>query len=156
MRPIPRTAQKVLIAALSLVVLGKQENALLGDEVTEPATESTPSQLSLEEPRAADPVEDDNLGLFPWTPFSLVGPHIKNAEKAVSDATRIDLGFRAAFFFQQATGGPGERTAAAQDYRVYGTFHAINWEPDKKGSAGNIYFRAEDRREMGTTIEPKG
>ena len=53
-------------------------------------------------------------------------------------------GLRRGLRFQQATGGPGDRTAA-QDYRVYGTFHAFNYLEEDKGWASNIYFAAEYR-----------
>lgn len=96
----------------------------------------------------------DRAGLLKSGPISIIEPAAKDAENWLSDNLRLDLGFRAMWSFQQATGGPGERTAAAQDYRIYGTWHAINWEPDKKGSAGNIYFRGEYRDEMFTKIPP--
>ncbi|MCC6427011.1 MAG: carbohydrate porin [Phycisphaerales bacterium] len=96
----------------------------------------------------------EHAGLFPWSPLSLIEPPIKGLKDWTSKELRLDLGFRAAFFFQQATGGPGERTAASQDYRVYGTFHVFNWEEEKKGWAGNVYFRAEYRDKMFTDIPP--
>jgi carbohydrate-selective porin OprB len=99
-------------------------------------------------------IGDEPAGLFPVGPISWVEPHVKDFEKWSSDKLRLDLGFRAFFGFQQASGGPGERTAASQDYRIYGTFHAFNWEEEKKGWAGNIYFRTEYRGEMFTKITP--
>jgi hypothetical protein len=84
-------------------------------------------------------------GLFPRGPLSLIEPPIVDMQKWLSENARLDLGLRAAFGFQQASGGPGKRTASSQDYRVYGTFHVINWEEEEKGSAGNLYFRAEFR-----------
>src|SRR3954471_19554609 len=60
----------------------------------------------------------DYAGIFPNSPISLIVPPIKAFEKWTSEELRLDLGFRAAYFFQQATGGEGERTAAAHDYRM--------------------------------------
>jgi hypothetical protein len=96
----------------------------------------------------------ENAGLFSWGPISLIEPPVKNFEKWLSENARLDIGFRATFGFQQASGGPGERSAAEQDYRIYGTWHAFNWEPENKGSAGNFYFRTEYRDEMFTKIPP--
>lgn len=96
----------------------------------------------------------DRAGLFPWSPLSLIEPPVQQVQDWLSENARLDLGFRLAWFFQQATGGPGERTAAAQDYRVYGTFHLFNFEEEKKGWAGNVYFRAEYRDKMFTDITP--
>lgn len=96
----------------------------------------------------------DHAGIFEWGPISLIEPPIKELEKWSSEELRLDLGFRLSWGFQQATGGAGERTAASQDYRVYGTFHVLNWEEDKKGWAGNIYARAEYRDKMFTDITP--
>jgi hypothetical protein len=95
-----------------------------------------------------------HAGLFPRSPISLIEPPIKDLQEWTSENLRLDLGFRAAFGFQQASGGPGERTAASQDYRVYGTWHAFNWEEDKKGWAGNVYARFEYRDKMFTDITP--
>lgn len=96
----------------------------------------------------------DHAGLFPMGPTSLIVPPVKSFEKWMSENLRLDLGFRASWGFQQASAGPGERTAASQDYRAYGTFHLFNWEEDKKGWAGNIYARFEYRAEMFTKIPP--
>lgn len=96
----------------------------------------------------------DHAGIFPHGPVSLIYDPIKDMEKWTSENLRLDLGFRAAWFFQQASGGPGDRTGVSQDYRVFGTFHLFNWEPEKKGSAGNVYFRAEYRGEMFSDITP--
>jgi hypothetical protein len=93
-------------------------------------------------------------GLFPGGPMSILVPPIEDFEKWTSENLRLDLGFRAAFGFQQASAGPGERTAASQDYRIYGTFHLFNWEEENKGWAGNIYTRFEYRAEMFTKITP--
>lgn len=96
----------------------------------------------------------ERAGLLPMGPLSLIEPPIRNLQAWTSESLRLDLGLRAAFGFQQATGGPGERTAASQDYRVYGTFHLFNWEEDKKGWAGNVYARFEYRDKMFTDITP--
>jgi hypothetical protein len=93
-------------------------------------------------------------GLFPNSPLSLIEPPIKNFEKWTHDNLRLDPGFRATWGFQQASGGPGTRTAMEQDYRAYATWHAINWEESKKGWAGNVYVRFEWRSEMFTKIPP--
>ena len=96
----------------------------------------------------------DHAGIFPHGPISLIYDPIQDFEENLSESARLDLGFRAAWFFQQASGGPGERTAASQDYRIYGTFHAFNWEEHNKGWAGNVYIRLEYRAEMFTQITP--
>ena len=96
----------------------------------------------------------ERAGLLKMGPITLIEPAAKDLEKWTSEEFRLDLGFRATFGFQQASGGPGERTAAEQDYRIYGTWHAINWEEDKKGSAGNVYFRVEYRDQLFTKIPP--
>lgn len=96
----------------------------------------------------------DHAGLFPWGPLSLIEPPITAAQDWLSENARLDVGLRALLGFQQASGGPGERTAAAQDYRMYGTFHAFNWRPEDKGCAGNVYFRLEYRNELFTDITP--
>jgi hypothetical protein len=98
--------------------------------------------------------EPEHAGLFKYGPLSLIEGPIENAQKWSSENMRLDFGLRAAFVFQQASGGPGERTAVGQDYRAYGTFHVYNWEEDKKGYAGNIYARVEYRQEMFTKIAP--
>ena len=99
-------------------------------------------------------VIQDRAGLLKWGPISLIEPPAKELEKSLSENERLDLGFRAMFGFQQASGGPGERTAASQDYRIYGTWHAINWEEENKGCAGHLYFRFEYRDELFTKITP--
>ena len=96
----------------------------------------------------------DHAGLFPWGPLSLIEGPINDVKAWTSENLRLDLGFRAAFFFQQASGGPGERTAVSQDYRAYGTFHLWNWEPEDQGEAGNLYWRLEYRGRMGADITP--
>jgi hypothetical protein len=96
----------------------------------------------------------DYAGLFPYGPLSIIKPYVEDAQKWSSENMRLDFGLRAAFVFQQASGGPGERTAVGQDYRVYGTFHLFNWQEENKGYAGNIYARAEYRQEMFTKIPP--
>jgi hypothetical protein len=99
----------------------------------------------------------DYAGLFPGSPVSLIEPPIKGLEKWTSDNLRLDLGFRAAWGFQQASAGsdPGsDRTAASQDYRIYGTLHLFNFQEENKGWAGNVYFRTEWRAEMFTKIPP--
>jgi porin len=111
-----------------------------------------PSQASAggSEPR----VIPERAGLLKLGPVTLVEPIAKDIEKWASEEFRLDLGFRASFAFQQATNGPGERSAAGQDYRIYGTWHAINWEEGKEGSAGNVYFRLEYRDDLFTDITP--
>jgi hypothetical protein len=96
----------------------------------------------------------ERAGLLKWGPITFIEPAAKDLEKWASDELRLDLGFRMVYGFQQASGGPGERTAASQDYRIYGTWHAINFEEAQKGSAGNLYFRLEWRAEMFTKIPP--
>jgi carbohydrate-selective porin (OprB family) len=96
----------------------------------------------------------EHAGLFPWSPLSIIEPPVKDFEGWMSKNARLDLGFRLSYGFQQADGGPGERTAASQDYRIHGTFHAFNYEPDQKGEAGNIYFRGEYRAQMFTEKTP--
>jgi carbohydrate-selective porin OprB len=96
----------------------------------------------------------DRAGLFAWGPLTLIEKPVDEAEDWLSEKARLDLGFRIAFFAQQATNGATQPTAAAQDYRMYGTFHAINFEEKDKGWAGNVYFRAEYRDKMGTDIAP--
>lgn len=96
----------------------------------------------------------ESAGLFPWGPISLIDGPIQKAQDWTSETIRLDFGMRAAFTFQQASGGPGERTAVGQDYRIYGTWHAFNWQEENKGWAGNIYARAEYRQEMFTKIPP--
>lgn len=96
----------------------------------------------------------DRAGLLPNGPISLIDDPLREVGKWASENLRLDLGARAAFGFQQASAGPGERTAASQDYRVYGTWHAFNWEEEKKGWAGNVYARFEWRAEMFTKIPP--
>jgi hypothetical protein len=103
---------------------------------------------------AEEKVIPERAGLLKLGPISIIEPAAKDLEKWTTENLHLDLGFRATFGFQQATGGPGERTAASQDYRVYGTWHALNWEEDKQGSAGNVYFRVEYRDEMFTKITP--
>jgi hypothetical protein len=88
-------------------------------------------------------------GVFPWSPLSLIVPPVQEAEAWLKENARLDLSFRAAFGFQQATSGPGNRTAASQDYRVASTFHAINWEEGEEGWAGNLYTRFEFRDKIG-------
>jgi hypothetical protein len=96
----------------------------------------------------------EHAGLFEIGPLSVMGEYVKKAQTWTSENMRLDFGLRAALTFQQASGGPGERTAIGQDYRAYGTFHVFNWQDDKKGWAGNIYARAEYRQEMFTKIAP--
>lgn len=96
----------------------------------------------------------DSAGLFPNSPLSLVADGAKKFEEWTHDTLRFDPGFRAAWGFQQASAGSGDRTAMSQDYRIYGTWHALNWEEGKKGWAGNVYARAEWRSEMFTKIPP--
>lgn len=141
----------------------------------QPATTSTPSTpASTPTTTAAKPVEVEpytghprqasaggsehkdveHAGLFPWGPLSLIEPPVKDLQKWLKENARLDLGFRLSWGFQQATGGQGERTAASQDYRIYGTFHLFNYEEDKKGWAGNVYMRGEYRDKMFTDITP--
>lgn len=162
-----------LSAAAAWLVLGCASAPLQAQESPAPAE---PPPASTETPGAEPAVEPqdsehpghpreasvggserkvpDHAGLFPNSPLSFIVPPIKEAESWISEKARLDLGFRLAFFFQQATGGAGERTTAAQDYRAYGTFHAINFKPEDKGWAGNVYFRAEYRDKMFTDITP--
>ncbi len=93
-------------------------------------------------------VVPDRAGLFPWSPLNLIEPPIKDLEKWLSENARLDIGFRETLAFQQATGGD-ERTASSHDERIYGTFHAWNWEEEKKGWAGNFYARLEYRDRIG-------
>lgn len=111
-----------------------------------------PSQASAGgyEPR----VIPERAGLLKWGPITLIEPAAKDLEKWASEELRLDLGFRATYGFQQASGGPGERTAASQDYRMFGTWHAINWEEGRKGEAGNVYFRLEYRGDFFADITP--
>lgn len=151
---------------------------VLAQETTPPGT--TPPQTTPGTTPPSDPVDDapagqpvgytghpreasaggserrlpDHAGLFPNSPVSLIAAGAKQVEDWTSENLRFDLGFRAAWFFQQASAGPGERTAAAQDYRIHGTWHLFNWEEDKNGWAGNIYTRFEWRAEMFTKIPP--
>lgn len=96
----------------------------------------------------------DHAGIFPNSPVSIFEQYSRQMETWSSENLRLDPGFRAMWSFQQASAGEGNRTAAAQDYRAYATWHAINWEEEKKGWAGNIYARFEWRAEMFTTITP--
>ena len=96
----------------------------------------------------------DHAGIFKESPVSVVGEYTRQMEKWSSENLRLDPGFRAMWSFQQASAGEGNRTAAAQDYRAYATWHAINWEEEKKGWAGNVYARFEWRAEMFTSITP--
>lgn len=126
--------------------------------VTEPETTSpaadNPGNPRFTSAGGSERAQPDHAGLFPNSPTSLIVPPVKAFEKWTSENLRLDLGFRASWGFQQASAGPGERTAASQDYRAYGTFHVFNWEEDKKGWAGNIYARFEYRAEMFTKIPP--
>ncbi len=96
----------------------------------------------------------DRIGMFEWSPLNWIEDPIDKSEEWLSKNARLDTGYRLAFFFQQASGGPGERTAASQDYRAYGTFHLFNYEESQKGEAGNVYYRAEYREKMFTDIAP--
>jgi hypothetical protein len=98
--------------------------------------------------------QPDAAGLLPLGPITLIEDPIRKAQKWTSEKARLDFGTRAAFAFQHASGGAGERTAIGQDYRIYGTWHAFNWQEDKKGYAGNVYARVEYRQEMFTKIPP--
>ena len=156
---------KLAITAMSFVV-GIAAVRTACAQTTQPASPPTDGSATAAEGRytghpseasagGSEPVEiPERAGLLKWGPISLVEPLAKDLEKWTSDELRLDLGFRMVYGFQQASGGPGERTAASQDYRIYGTWHAINWEEDEKGSAGNLYFRLEYRGEMFTKIPP--
>jgi hypothetical protein len=149
--------------------------ATLAQETTAPATTETPA--ATEAPAAGEPVGEaadgtvdvethpghptrtsasgheyeapGHPGIFSWSPASLIIPPIQEGTDWLKENARLDIGFRAAFGFQQATTGPGNRTAASQDYRVYATFNAINWEEGKQGWAGNVYTRFEFRDKIG-------
>lgn len=131
--------------------VGKSAQGTPPEEPPEPVQPGHPTEVSV---GGSERKQPGHAGLFPWGPLSLIEPPIKELQEWSSENLRLDLGFRAAFGFQQASGGPGERTAASQDYRVFGTFHLLNWEEHKKGWAGNIYTRFEYRAEMFTKITP--
>lgn len=127
--------------------VASQSTPTTGEEYT-----GHPSQASA---GGAEPAAiPERAGLLKWGPITLIEPAAKDLEAWTSEHLRLDLGFRATYGFQQASGGPGERTAASQDYRVYGTWHAINWEEGKTGSAGNVYFRVEYRGDFFADITP--
>jgi hypothetical protein len=96
----------------------------------------------------------DHAGIFKRGPISIIEGPIKKGQEWTKENLRLDWGLRAAFGFQQASGGPGERTAASQDYRTFGTLHLWNWKEEDKGWAGNVYTRVEWRSEMFTKIPP--
>ena len=156
---------KLSITAMSFVV-GIAAERMACAQTTQPESPSADASATAAEGQytghpseasvgGSEPKEiPDRAGLLKWGPISIVEPLAKDLEKWTSDELRLDLGFRMVYGFQQASGGPGERTAASQDYRIYGTWHAINWEEAEKGSAGNLYFRLEYRAEMFTPITP--
>lgn len=159
-------------AALTWIVLTCGGPVVMGQEAQPPSEPQPPSST---EPAGMEPPDQPSgysghpkeasaggaerklpeyAGLFPNSPISIIDAGAKKLENWTSENLRLDLGFRASWGFQQASGGPGERTAASQDYRIYGTWHAFNWEEDKKGWASNVYTRFEYRAEMFTKIPP--
>jgi hypothetical protein len=117
------------------------------DGIVDPSTH--PGHPTRASAGGAEYERPDHPGIFSWSPASLIIPPVQEGTDWLSENARLDLSFRAAFGFQQATTGPGKRTAASQDYRVAALFRAINWEEDKKGWAGNVYARFEFRDKIG-------
>jgi hypothetical protein len=117
------------------------------DGVVNPATH--PGHPTRASAGGAEYERPDHPGIFSWSPASLIIPPVQEGTEWLSENARLDVSFRAAFGFQQATSGPGNRTAASQDYRVAALFRAINWEEGKQGWAGNVYTRFEFRDKIG-------
>jgi porin len=132
----------------------KQEPRAVGATTQNPKQEEPPGSPKDTSAGGSERKPPESAGLFSWGPISLIEDPIRKAQTWMSEKARLDFGARAAFTFQQASGGTGERTAVGQDYRIYGTWHAFNWQEDKKGYAGNVYARVEYRQEMFTKINP--
>jgi hypothetical protein len=161
MRACQSSVRAGVIVPVACLVLGCCDHSAMGQEQVQPAAAPPeikqpdnpghPSQASAGGSERRIP---DRAGIFPASPLNLIDKPFQDFKKYSSENFRLDLGARALFGFQQASAGPGDRTAAAQDYRIYGTFHAINWEEEKKGYAGNVYFRTEWRSDLFTKIPP--
>jgi hypothetical protein len=98
-----------------------------------------------------DYVYEPHRGIFP-SPLKGITDPIHRWREQLFDQTGLRVGFRYMTVFQQATGGPGERTAAASDIDLM-----FDWTLIGKGTedTGRFVFTFEERyREWYADIPP--
>lgn len=117
-----------------------------------------PTTRAFEEPPAPDTVDEDlaaakaqPAGLLKYGPVSLIDPVWKQFDEK-TQSIGLDVGFAYTALYQAATGGPGERDAAAGDIDLFGDWRFIGAKDDP--NRGFLYFAAENRHELFTPISP--
>lgn len=124
---------------------------------TQPATTTPSLDLTLT-PTAPDTVDQDiadakarPAGLLKYGPVSLIDPMWDQLnEKTQEIGLNIGLAYTA--LYQAASGGPGERDAAAGDVDLFGDWRLLGAKDDP--NRGSLYFAAENRHELFTPIAP--
>ena len=119
---------------------------------------AAPTTQSLAPPPAPDRVDADLVearsrpaGLLPYGPVSLLDPLWKQLDTKTQQIG-LNIGFAYTALYQAASGGPGERDAAAGDVDVFGDWRFIGAANDP--NRGFLYFAAENRHELFTPIAP--
>jgi hypothetical protein len=113
-------------------------------------------QLSLS--AAPDSVDQDLIdaaarpaGLMKYGPVSILDPMWQKLNEGL-DPLGLKVGLAYTTVYQAASGGPGDRHAAAGDIDLVGDWRLIGTKDDP--NRGSLYFAAENRHELFTPIAP--
>jgi carbohydrate-selective porin OprB len=89
--------------------------------------------------------------LFKYGPVSLIDPLWKRFNEKTGEFG-LKVGLANTIAYQAATGGPGDRQAAGNDFDIFGDWRLLG-ERDGENN-GYLYFAAESRRKVCTDIAP--
>jgi porin len=145
----------VLVALAGVATVRAQETRPAEDELTL-APDLPPAGSEL--PRAPDNIDEDLAdaaarppGLLKYGPVNLLDPLVKQFNKA-TEQYGLNVGFAWTAVYQAASGGPGKRDAAGEDFDLFGSWRLLGAKDDPM--RGALYFAAESRNDLFTEIAP--
>src|SRR4051812_10876693 len=90
-------------------------------------------------------------GLLKYGPVNLLDPVVEKFN-AATDKYGLNVGFAWTSVYQAATGGPGKRDAAGEDFDLFGSWRLLGAKDSP--NRGALYFAAESRNDLFTEIAP--
>ena len=90
-------------------------------------------------------------GMLKYGPVNLLDPAIEKFN-AATEKYGLNVAFAWTSVYQAATGGPGRRDAAGEDFDLSGSWRLLGAKDD--ANRGALYFAAESRNDMWTEIAP--
>jgi hypothetical protein len=90
-------------------------------------------------------------GLLPYGPVSILDSALEKFNET-TEKYGLNVGFAYTLAYQAASGGPGQRDAAGEDFDLFGNWRLLGAKDDP--NRGALYFAAEARNDFFTEIAP--